>query len=282
MVGDHAHIDQQHLHEHHHYSATQYPQHLTAKLPSISPEKIIGRHDDLEDLHRRPFDNKQVVLVNGLGGIGKTALSQAYVGKYLEEYRHAAWFSLVTDDIPSDILNTEAVLDNLSINAEGKDAGTIFIEILTRLKQINEKPCLLIFDNADASLAEWYDYLPHQPKWHILVTSRERIENFDLKDLDSLSEDDAITLFLTHYRRGNLDREQIRDLVRDVELHTLTIEILAKTAQLQRTGPHELMRAIKNDLKANVYVRHKGDKIDSVTSYLCTIFSLSKLDKAEL
>ena len=125
-------------------------------------------------------------------------------------------------------------------------------------------------------------YLPHQPQWHILVTSREQIENFDLKGLDFLSEDDAIALFLTHYRRDNLDRGQIRDIVLAVDLHTLAIEILAKTAHLQRTRPHELMQAIKNDIKANVYVRHKGDKIDSVTSYLCTIFALSKLDRAEL
>ncbi|MCD6273875.1 MAG: trypsin-like peptidase domain-containing protein [Deltaproteobacteria bacterium] len=111
----------------------QRPKRLTAKLPIISPDKIIGRRDELEDLHQRLFDNKQVVLVNGLGGIGKTTLAQAYIGKYWEEYHHVAWFSLLSDDIPGDFLNTEAILDNLKIRTEGKDSKTIFIEILTRL-----------------------------------------------------------------------------------------------------------------------------------------------------
>lgn len=42
---------------------------LTTQLPTIAPDKIIGRHKELTDLHKRLFDNKQVVLVNGLGGI---------------------------------------------------------------------------------------------------------------------------------------------------------------------------------------------------------------------
>lgn len=43
---------------------------LTTVLPCLSPDEIIGRHKDLEDLHHRLFNNKKVVLVNGLGGIG--------------------------------------------------------------------------------------------------------------------------------------------------------------------------------------------------------------------
>ncbi|MCD6273874.1 MAG: hypothetical protein J7K30_13780 [Deltaproteobacteria bacterium] len=132
------------------------------------------------------------------------------------------------------------------------------------------------------SLSRWYGYLPNQPEWHVLVTSRENIERFDLKDLGFLSGDDAVRLFLSHYTRDKIDTREVRDLVIALDFHTLTIEILAKTAQLQRTGPNELMNAIKNDLKANVYVQHKGDKIERVTSYLCSIFVLNELKKDEL
>ena len=39
----------------------------------INPTDIIGRDlQDLQELHDLLFDNKKVVVVNGLGGIGKT------------------------------------------------------------------------------------------------------------------------------------------------------------------------------------------------------------------
>lgn len=44
----------------------------------------------------------------------------------------------------------------------------------------DERPNLLVIDNAGAGLSGLYDTLPHQPNWHILVTSRERIYRFDL------------------------------------------------------------------------------------------------------
>ena len=43
----------------------EIPKAVTAKIPTISPDKITGRGGELEDLHQRLFDNKQVVLVNG-------------------------------------------------------------------------------------------------------------------------------------------------------------------------------------------------------------------------
>ena len=255
---------------------------LTTKVPIISPYEVIGRHEELVDLHQRLFKYKQVVLINGMGGLGKTMLAQAYLGKYLKEYHHIAWFSLFSDDIFSDVINTEGLLANLNIQAEGKDPEALFKEILIRLQHIEKQPCLLIIDNADMSLSRWYDYLPHQPQWHILVASRERIGKFDQKNLGFLPVEDAVKLFLSHYTRGKIDNQKIRDLVIALDLHTLAIEILAKTAQLQRTEPEELMNAIVDDLKVNVYIQHKGTKIDKMTSYLCSIFTLSKLNEDEL
>lgn len=44
-----------------------FPKELTARIPKTAPDKIVGREAKLGDLHRRLFDNKQVVLVNGMG-----------------------------------------------------------------------------------------------------------------------------------------------------------------------------------------------------------------------
>jgi len=270
--------------EYHHHEAPKpsIPKPLTAKIPRTAPEKIIGRQAELEDLRQRLFANKQVVLVNGLGGIGKTTLAQVYLDRYWEAYQHVAWISLVSEDILSDFVTTEGLLESLNISNEGKDSQALFLEILGELKMLEGGPNLLVLDNATPSLAQVYDYLPGQPAWHILVTSRAQIPRFDLKELGFLSLDEAIALFRSHYTRRSLSDADIRELVETVDLHTLTIEILAKTAQVHRTPPDQLKKAIEDDLRGNVYIKHKGDKIERVTSYLTSIFTMSQLNDREI
>ena len=211
------------------------PKELTAQIPRLRQDQIIGRQGELNDLHNRLFNNKQVVLVNGMGGIGKTTLAQVYVSKYYKEYKHIAWISQLLDDVRSDFINAVGLLNGLEINTEGKKPQQLFEELIMALKKIEDKPCLMIIDNATVKLSDFYDFLPGQPNWHILVTSREQIPFFDLKELDFLNEKEAVALFRQYYTRNRISDEVLKDLVKRLEYHTLTIEILAKTAQEQRS-----------------------------------------------
>ena len=269
---------------HYHFQAVSAPppKELTSRLPRTRSETLVGRANDLVDVRARLFDHKQVVLVNGLGGIGKTSLAQAYVDAYYEAYGHIAWVSQFSADFRADLVNTAGLLTGLGLTNEGQTQETLFNEIIMALRGLAGQPNLLVIDNAEAGLSGLYDYLPRPPQWHILVTSRERIERFDLKELGFLSEAEAETLFWQHYTLGRLAAAEIQVLVRQVECHTLTIEILAKTAQRQRLTGERLQRALAEDAPANVSVGHAGGKIEKVRAYLESIFDLSGLSPAEL
>ncbi len=259
---------------------TKLPKELCLKIPRIHPDDLIGRDEELLDLRRLLMDKKQVVVVNGLGGIGKTTLAQGYLNQYYDDYQHIVWVSQLSDDVTNDFVNTEGLTHCLGISTAGKEPRLIFTEIITHLKSLPDRPNLLIIDNATAALTHLHDLLPHPPHWHLLATSREKIEKFQSKDLSFLSADDALLLFQKHCPRIQ-DETEIRALLATVDYHTLTIEILAKTAQLQRYTPAQLQKAITDDLKANVYIEHKGDKIEKVFSYLSSIFQLSQLTPDE-
>ncbi|SEM66318.1 Tfp pilus assembly protein PilF [Chitinophaga rupis] len=257
-----------------------FPKELTLKIPRIHQDDIIGRTDELLELHNLLFKNERVVVVNGIGGVGKTTLVQGYLSKYYKSYQHIVWISQLTKNIASDIINAEGLLENLSIVKQDKEVMQLFHEVLSKLRAIPHSPNLLIIDNADETLTALKDLLPGQPDWHVLVTSRELIKEFYPKELDFLSAENAIALFKKHCTHIKQD-DQIAELVKVIDFHTLTIEILAKTAQLRRTDIQTLKRAIEEDLQSNVYIKHKGEKIDKVRSYLSSIFNLSRLNEEE-
>ena len=260
---------------------TSIPKELTSKIPKVHISEVIGREKELEELRSLLFDNKHVVVVNGLGGIGKTTLAQAYMSLYYNDYQHIAWVSQSSDNsFINDFVNTEGLKENLNIKVETEDLQRIFESILKELKALPQKPNLLLIDNAESNLSNLIDYLPHQPNWHLLVTSRESIERFYMKELGFLSPEKALELFKNHCELIQ-DDQGIKDLLRTIDYHTLTIEILAKTAQKQHTNITKLKTAIETDLKAGVYIKHKGEKIEKVFSYLASIFDLSKLHTQE-
>ena len=258
-----------------------FPKELTLFIPRIDPGIVIGRDQELHEVHDLLFGrNQHVLVVNGMGGIGKTTLAQAYISKYLHEYAHVAWITQLTGDIVGDIASATGLSENLQIAQKDADSETLFYEILRRMKSIPGVPNLLILDNVDEDLTAWKDFLPGKPHWHLLATSRKHIEGFYPKELDFLSSENAIALF-KKYCPLIQDEAMIAELVAEVEFHTLTIEILAKTAQLQRKSIQALRSAIKEDVIANVYIKHKGDKIDKVMSYLSSIFNCIGLDQRQ-
>ena len=260
---------------------------LTAQLPLLSSEKIVRRDSDLEDIRGRLVANKQVVLVNGMGGIGKTTLAQMYMTHYCESYKHLAWITTGSGDFLTDLIQAAGLKESLHVRTiEGKTPQDYFNEVIIALKGISHKDneqSLIVIDNTEEDILQYSDYLPHPPHWHILATSRHKLEAFDVKELDFLNEKQAIELFKLHYRRSKISDDEIGEIVKALDYHTLTIEILAKTAQNDGLDLRQTVSAIAENYPVEVDARHaSGKKIDRVTSYLSSIFNLSKLSDDEV
>ncbi|MEL6867763.1 MAG: hypothetical protein AAFP19_25280, partial [Bacteroidota bacterium] len=106
------------------------------------------------------------------------------------------------------------------------------------------------------------------------MTSREQISGAQvhLMELDFLSPPAAVELFKKHCSIIK-DEALILEVVKGIEFHTLSIEILAKTAQYRRLDAKALKTALENNIKAGVSTEHsKRSKIERILSYLSRIF----------
>ncbi|ACF13068.1 hypothetical protein Ctha_0598 [Chloroherpeton thalassium ATCC 35110] len=278
---------------HYHYyilpAREKLPKKLTSDIPLLPASHIVGREEELMDLRKLLVQNREALLLNGLGGIGKTTLAQVFAHTHFADYAHIAWITQEAEsDFLLDFISAEDFRENLAVLPALTEPADIFHAMLRKLNAIEDKPNLLIVDNANKSVSQFKDMLPCAPEWHILLTSRTELTGFTPKRLDFLSPENAFLLFKKHYPIQNgLTDTQITELIELVDCHTLTIEILAKTAEGQNYPFEKLKNALKHDARSGVEIYRsdtpeKTVTIEKITSYLCAVFSLSGLEGDEL
>ncbi|MCD4746243.1 MAG: tetratricopeptide repeat protein, partial [Bacteroidales bacterium] len=214
--------------------------------------------------------------MNGMGGIGKTTLAEVYIETYDKEYNHIVWIN-VEENFKEAVLSNYVLLRNLRLEKLVPEQQ--FVACMNELSNLGG-PNLLVIDNAKHKLAAFYSLLPKAPNWHVLITSRERIEPFYIMDIDFLSLQDAIALFKMYCI--TYSEKQIKTIVEHVELHTLTIEVLAKAAKRNKWNFDKCLAALGTDATVNISVsRSNNEKIEKIKSYLNEIFNASKLNEQE-
>lgn len=222
----------------------------------FKPEKrdIVGRTQELADVRSNLLAGRATVLVNGIGGIGKTTVARKYVELHWDAYRHIAWLTVASpqslDNDPARIadkgysplrdafLRSSVLWQNLGIGAEvekhlhNKDLDSAFQTVCHRLGQLQD--CLLIIDNAN----EATDLLEHRPALksinaHVLVTSRARPKEWQIVEVNELLLPQAVELFRQHYAHPSLSQtteNELNTLAETLLRHTLLLELVGKSA----------------------------------------------------
>ena len=151
-----------------------------APIPSIPKHNLpsqltsfIGREKDVKRIRHRLREHRLVTLI-GVGGIGKTRLSQQVANQLLDNYADGVWLvELASLNEPSLVLQSVATVFGIQQRGDHEALVETLIHFL-RVKTI-----LLILDNCEhlldacAELAE--KLLKNCPDLKILATSREAL-----------------------------------------------------------------------------------------------------------
>ncbi len=260
--------------------------------PPGDPAVFFGRDINLIEIHKIFFkDKKNVLLVNGNGGIGKTTLARRYYYQYMDEYEHLIW---VVNQNGIDM----AILDlakEVHITLDSKGDKTYNInKVIKRLNEL-DKPTLFIIDNVDdyGDLDNNYHYLLKIPKLHILITSRiTDYQNFEKHHLGKLKPEDAKELFIKLYRFYNEDEESILESVLEaVNYNTLVITLLSKNLSYINNkyeklyGISELLRDLRTkglfglSKTTKVDTNYRGIRKEKPEDIIKAMYSLADLDE---
>ncbi|UAA38412.1 tetratricopeptide repeat protein [Paraneptunicella aestuarii] len=222
--------------------------------------------------------NKNLVLLSGLGGIGKSTLcARWFNGVALSHFDHIAWVSC-RDGIETGLLGSQ-IYQRLKI----EDDPAVLIE---RFGHFTGKILCVLDDIRDPD-----DHLLHQFKnighagFTLIATSRQKLQGFVAQPVGFLSKEHCYKLFQCFYKTE--ERELVEVLIAKAGQHTLTIELIAKTMDAGELKPSEMLEKLKQhgfdlshalDEEAD-YLKDGKDHTEHLTDALRSLFNIAELDE---
>ena len=175
---------------------------------------FIGREAELQDMELilqpqsdSPESTRKVLILGGMGGIGKTQLAITYVKRNRHSYSSIFWLNA----------NTEATLNN-SIRAVANrilppetvsklDDNQVWVHVSNWLSKLDNTRWLLIFDNHDdPDQYEITKYYPSVAHGSITITTRQpdRVSGEKIKVQSMAKEEESLRILATRSGRDNV------------------------------------------------------------------------------
>lgn len=266
-------------------------------LPPISfSTSIFGREIEAREIFDRLSQKGVLVVVNGIGGIGKTTLCKHLYRNAREiaeqRYEHIAWINYNNNVAKSFI----AAFRHLEIPMDmGESDEEKFEKIIYELNRLGDK--LLIFiDNVDSSRKYDKQLMKLlQLKSHIIISSRLKLFDEDfLYPLGFLNDESARNLFCWHYKYAYEQKTKeaalyLQELIYLCGNHALTIELVAKTINSNRLTIRKALKMLKREkfdlsgFKDRVLCdwddRQNEEDLDSHINKVFSVFKLTEIQK---
>jgi len=234
---------------------------------TLGKETIIGREKELQEIDERLNNSNSLLLINGIGGIGKSTIASYYLHSQKEKLDYYGFFESLESF-------TVELKPRLKLNSSNEDE--LFMEALSTLSAL-EGNKLLVFDdvkNIEANQDKIEKILAlKESGYKILLTSREEIEEVEQYYLDVLTLDDAKELFNSIYLVE--DEAVLEEILGYLDCHAFFVEMTAKTLKSKKTLTPEI---IKEKFTNGEFSTIKRKRKESFNDYLNELFSFDELD----
>ncbi len=257
---------------------------ITQHTDTTPTNNFLGRMSEIEDIKNHVKNGDKLLLVSGMGGIGKTHLCRYLFRGYIKDYKENTDIGL--DHIG--YLNYSDSMDATLISGlkmvRTNDNETDIKIAWAKLADLSEsKKILLIVDNVDKTMNEDETLKKlFNINCAIIITTRKRgFERFIPFELGLLSYNECKVLFEKIF--GEVNTKEQSDLKYILETlagkHTKTVEILAYMAKTKGWSI-KLLRDKLESQRFNISLHIEGKRIELQKEYE-KLFNLASLTKKE-
>jgi DNA-binding SARP family transcriptional activator len=196
-------------------AAQQEAERVVIQQAPSAPPDFVGRADELATictaLGRPGALSSRVVLINGIAGVGKTALALTAAHRLRDAYPDGQLYA----DLRGSDTTTPAPLQVLgrflrALGVPGRRIGTDETEAAALLRsELADRRMLLLLDNAQDA-AQVRPLLPGAGRSDVIVTGRRQLPDLtaaEVVSLEPLAHEDAVALITSTSRMSRLDTD---------------------------------------------------------------------------
>ncbi|MDR2861864.1 MAG: tetratricopeptide repeat protein [Syntrophobacterales bacterium] len=259
---------------------------VTKDRPAEPTQYFFGRKEIIKKIEEKLEAISKIVLLNGMGGIGKTEICRYLFHKY--EKNSLPFIEKIGWVTSRENIETTFYNQFPEIRIKTEVSSDYWHEAK---RYINEQGqgLLLMIDNAnDISRHDVEDLSKLACK--IILTSRSEIDGIDPIEIDRLSKDECRELYRKHSKDKASPDELIDDIIKLAAQHTLSVELLAKTQEAGGITAQKLLEELHRTgfnlagiPEKIIYLHTDDDKeeYDRFIEHIAKIFDIAKITKIE-
>lgn len=209
------------------------------EIPDL-PARLVGR-DALLARVGGLLEQGANVLLQGFGGMGKSALAATIAADWIDEDRgHVLWLRAGSEDAATLAEALARPLDEAQTvaNASGDEKFRALRKLLAQ-----SPVTLVVLDNVwdGAALSQIVKAMPR--KLPVLVSARQRYALDYIIEVGRLLPADALAL-LNFHAGQTFDDEAAREICRQLGYHAFALEVAGKTLKVDQIRPADLLARI--------------------------------------
>lgn len=237
---------------------------------------FLGRDAELEEIARR-LPEEHLLFLLGMGGIGKSEIAKSYAKKYHDRY-DTVIFAEYEGSLLEMMLGDSIAIENLvPYDPETESPEQYFHRKLEVLRALGSDRTLLILDNYDVDQDPLFEEFSNGP-YHLLITTRNEHDGYPVIKVGPFANfDSARELFLTWCGKKPQEEEmaQIDEILKLVDCHTITVEMIARQMKASRRKPKEMLELLKTG-GINTHLKEKV-KSEGIGTSGCAFDFIRKL-----